>query len=897
MMRRFKLVIIFSLLLTLPIVIPYSLIVKNSLLRNIEMDKFSVSGRNKVDIYNIAVSEYMDMKSTILYYLGFSIKTDANILISKEKSNALLENLPTSAFIDKESLLIHKGKLYKGKARLRGDNFYHWNFPQASWRFKLSKNNLIDGVRKFNFIIPKSNVLVVNHYAYLLAEKMGILSPKSEMLTLGINGIYNGMKLQVEQIDENFLRNNKRMPSDIYKGDLAGSKRILGVKANIFTMASIWDKSSYNNHYQKNNYYPLSRLFKELKNDQYSLYDLNEFSKFSNYIDMTGSRHHDYYHNWVLSYDNYLERFSPIVWDTGEWRAESRSSLITAPLLSSLYKNYDFIKLKYHNFRSFSVESRDEFFKNAVFDKNRIKSKIGITNVGSFNLFRDYMKTDIVLTKLDEFFEFIKNKVIKIEDEFLGTVEINDYSYVAEDGAIRLSVKGKKLINAISIESLNRINVKNVSISYLLNGKYIDKKVSFMQNNNVVSIPIELLSNVNISLKEGEEIVEYNEATYDVKIKGLNKENIKEVKLNFLSLEKQSVHVEAVDFISEKSFNNVHNVVSNYVDSTPMTWAGEKTFTGFNLITNNVIIKPGTNIIFEEGATLKVLGKVTAIGTKDNPITFEAKDKTKPWGAFALKDSKANDSIFKHCIFRDGSGDKGDLHEYTAMFSVHNVQNLLVEDCEFYDSHKTDDMVHLVYSDAVFKNTKFIRSLSDALDVDISNVVVDNCEFVESGNDSIDLMTSNAIVINSKFIKSADKAISIGEGSNLLAIRNMIKNSEIGMQSKDTSKAYIYDTTFIGNKKAVDAYHKNWRYSEGGTITLDNTVFENNIINATVGKKSKVIINNSTIDTPDNFDVKSIEKGKIVLSHGGTIIPDFDLDFFKEVSASVYDEVVSVSHE
>jgi hypothetical protein len=276
-----------------------------------------------------------------------------------------------------------------------------------------------------------------------------------------------------------------------------------------------------------------------------------------------------------------------------------------------------------------------------------------------------------------------------------------------------------------------------------------------------------------------------------------------------------------------------------------------------------------------------VLGKVTAIGTKEKPIIFEAKDATKPWGAFALKDSNANNSIFKYCIFKDGSGDKGDLYEYTAMFSVHNVKNLLVEDCEFYDSRKTDDMVHVIYSDATFKNTNFFRSLSDAIDVDISNVVVDNCEFVDSGNDSIDLMTSNAIVTNSKFIRSADKGISIGERSNLLAINNVIKNSEIGMQSKDMSKAYIYDTSFIGNKKAVDAYHKNWQYSEGGTIILDNTIFKDNIVNATVGKKSKVIINNSTIDTPDNFDARSIKKGKIVLSHENRIAPDIDLDFFK----------------
>jgi len=264
----------------------------------------------------------------------------------------------------------------------------------------------------------------------------------------------------------------------------------------------------------------------------------------------------------------------------------------------------------------------------------------------------------------------------------------------------------------------------------------------------------------------------------------------------------------------------------------------------------------------------------------------------KPWNALVLKDSGANGSVFKYCTFQDGSGVKSDLYEYTAMLSIHNVKDLLVDKCEFTNNHKTDDMVHVIYSDVVFRNTKFVRSLSDALDVDISNVIVDRCEFLDSGNDSIDLMTSNAIVTNTTFLNSKDKGISIGEGSNLLAINNVIKNNEIGMQSKDTSKAYIYDTSFIGNKKAVDAYHKNWRYSEGGEITLDNSLFENNIVNATVGKKSKVIINNSTIDTPDNFDAKSIKKGKIVLSHEKMITPDFNLDFFGNASALMHEKGV-----
>jgi hypothetical protein len=143
-------------------------------------------------------------------------------------------------------------------------------------------------------------------------------------------------------------------------------------------------------------------------------------------------------------------------------------------------------------------------------------------------------------------------------------------------------------------------------------------------------------------------------------------------------------------------------------------------------------------------------------------------------------------------------------------------------------------------------------------------------------------MTTNAVVINTKFYNSKDKGISIGEGSNVLAVNNYIKNSEIGMQSKDTSKAYIYNTSFVGNKKAVDAYHKNWRYSEGGTITLEHCIFKENILNATVGKKSKVVINSSDIDTPDKFDEKSLRKKKIIISNDDFIMYDLKEPLFKD---------------
>jgi len=877
-MNKFKKIVVFSLIITLPITVFSYILVTKTLELKIDSYKYQFFDVHPLKIRTILMVEYLDLRNKILYFSALSSKNDANIFLKTTYEKELRNNLPTSAFDDKKGFLFKNGKVFKGKTRFRGDTFYHWYYPQASWRFKLSKNNLIDGVRKLNFIAPKTSFLVNNHLSYILAKEIKLLAPESSIITVGINGIYNGPKMQVEQIDENFLRRNKKMPNDIYKGDNIASSRIIGVDSDIFNTASIWDKASYNNHYKKDNKFPLKRLLLDITENKYDLYNFEEFVSFAMYLDLTGSDHHDVIHNWILYYDNYKEEFSPIIWDSMGFlnlnEKHKYYNIISSPLLSSLYKNYDFNKLKYHKLKEFSLNNKENFVKKMNLEITNVKKILDKANTEADNAGRGYIEPEKLKIMLDNFSLSIKNRILEYEDMFLGKAISNDYRYSKSNNVLRVSVNGNKLINKLNIKLSKEVNVDEVYISYVLNNKTNRNKVLFSAKDDTISIPIELLSNIKIVDDEDKkglvyaqaENIEYSEATYDFELIGLDMDSISQVSLEFFNNDNQIISINKVPNIKQRSFNGVNSVIKSFIKNDPIIWSGKKSFSGFNIIKENIIIEPGTEVIFDTNATLKVLGKITAIGTKNNPITFKAKNNTKPWNTFALKDAKANGSIFKHVVFKDGSGDKGNLHEYTAMLSIHNVKDFIVEDCEFYDSHRTDDMVHVIYSNGKFKNTKFVRSLSDALDVDISNVIIDNCEFIDSGNDAIDLMTTNAIVTNTRFTNSADKGISIGEGSNLLAVNNHIQGSEIGMQSKDTSKAYIYNTSFMGNKKAVDAYHKNWRYSEGGTIILEHCVFDKNILNATVGKKSKVIINSSYIDTPNKFDTKSLRKKKIIIS-------------------------------
>jgi len=886
-----KKIIRFSLLITFPISVVFILWLYGTLSFFSQLNKIESAsymfGENK-NLYITGEREFMQLKRKFTSLSENRLNRDINIYTKNSNLNALNSNLPESGFEYKKAFLLTDKKIFQGKIKYRGSNLYHWIMPHKSWRFKAKKNHLYKNVRKWDFIIWKDEGLPLNHLGYMLARSMGILAPYSESITLNINNKDNGVKMMVEQIDEGFLRNNRRVPGDIYKISNAGVTRIQGVDIDIFTTPSVWKKISINNHYRKDNSLPLQRFFTQIQKKDNKLMDKESFVDYMVFIDLIGTFHVDFQQNWILFYDNYLERFYPIAWDIGPWlEPYLKRKVINVNnnrIFSSFYNDYELFISKYYGMYEFFNNKEKKFLLRLNSELEKAKEKID--QVGyTYTFDGKYKSSKETDSSINELKNRVKSRFSFVKEKFLGESNLSDYRYSIENNSIRVSISGNKLIYKIDINMNSPIEVEEVYLSYNTAKKKINRKILFEldDNNKSLKLDVDLLARVEekpIAYEEAE--IVFEEATYDILIPEVDLKNIEFVSFSSLSYRDNQFKIKRVSHIERRLFTNQKNIVKDVTIGRAEQWRGIKRIKGFNLITHDLKIEAGTKIILDANATLKVLGRVTAIGTEDKPILFEAKDKSTPWSTFVLKDSKANGSLFKHCIFKEGSGNKGELYEYTGLLSIHNVKDFLIEDCTFSNSHRTDDMVHVIYSTGKFKNTKFIHALSDALDVDISNVLIDNCEFIDSGNDAIDLMTSNAIVINSKFANSKDKAISIGEGSKILAVNNLIKGSSIGMQSKDSSKAYVYNSTFVDNNQSVDAYHKNWRYSKGGTITLEKCLFERNNFNATVGKKSKVIINNSEIDSPKNFNSKSIKKGKIIICNRDFIQYDFKEPFFRD---------------
>jgi len=242
-----------------------------------------------------------------------------------------------------------------------------------------------------------------------------------------------------------------------------------------------------------------------------------------------------------------------------------------------------------------------------------------------------------------------------------------------------------------------------------------------------------------------------------------------------------------------------------------------------------VIIQPNTTFIMYPEISIYFYGKVTAIGTKEKPIKFIAKDKTNPWGLVAVQGEATTGSKFHYCYFENGSTDIRNLIHYTSQFNIHDMSYFEVKNCFIGKNHRGDDAMHIAYAKGIVDHCTFDGARSDALDIDISVVTITNNLFKNSQNDALDIMTTTMNASNNIFINTGDKGISVGEWSTATISDSTFIKTYIGLEIKDKSKVKASNLKFIDTKKLpIHLYNKNKRYDTGGFLEATNIKFIGN---------------------------------------------------------------------
>jgi len=797
------------------------------------------------------------------------LKNDKNIYLpqiklyaSQSRINSLLEDLPNSIKSWKVGKIIHdsdKKNLKDIRLRLRGDNPANWLLEKKHFRIKFKKSEMNGRYRYYNYLPFEPRILISNR----LAKKSKILAPEVRPIELFLNEEKKGLYLELEHFNENFLRRNKIMPVNFYKGENYNQEIKIGLGNNLYSNSGLWSKEAYFNFYEKEYNSDLKfflRTLKQSKNDYNkfeklkTFLDENYIGRYLAYLIISQNYHVSKYHNNRIIFDTWKGQVFPVITDpdnpeTIELNFEKSSNDLT----SILNQSSEFLNLKYKYLREFIF--KDKILISEANDLNNVKSSL--INVlkndpTKINIFLDLLNENKHFKELDENIKNLKNRHKILEQELMKTPKV---VWKKNNKNFSLILDSKLPINDIELSFEN--NTPDwVFIDENYNNIFDLNEVKFFKEKNKIRLNTTLFSN-RINLTNEGNLFNDNIITAATRFNLISSNNNlpSGIKVSNFFIERPILVEESQELIGSQT-NQLNKVLFN---SSKVNKKNLNILSGTIIVDNQiefsdpVIIKPGTTFLLNKNSNIIFKNKVEAAGTKDNKITFKANTKD-PWGTVALIGKDTSGSTFNFINFSDGSGNFSEQFTFTSMFSVHNTSNIKLKNIELQNNHFFDDMMHIIYSsDIIMNNFIFRNAFGDAIDIDVSeNVKIFNSNFYNSKNDGIDLMESKVVISNVNISNSKDKAISIGESSNAKLSNSKLENNEMAIAVKDNSKVLINNVIFQNNKNQINAYKKNLQYGSGGTAEVFGSNF--------MAKSNNFLSQNSSILISESNIIGSINK-------------------------------------
>ena len=131
----------------------------------------------------------------------------------------------------------------------------------------------------------------------------------------------------------------------------------------------------------------------------------------------------------------------------------------------------------------------------------------------------------------------------------------------------------------------------------------------------------------------------------------------------------------------------------------------------------------------------------------------------------------------------------------------------------------------------------------DGLDVDFSELEISQANIIESKNDCLDLSFGKYKLGKINLSNCGDKGLSVGEKSFVQLDNIKIKNSKIGVASKDSSITLLNNALLENLSTCLTAYNKKQEFY-GGFLKVKNASCKNYNEKKYVDNYSKIVIEN-----------------------------------------------------
>ena len=229
--------------------------------------------------------------------------------MNEQSQQKLLSNTPNSTkqWV-KGSMLNSDGILQEIQIRYRGDNPQNWLLEKKNLRIKTRKKEMHDRKRYYEYTGFDLELFPINN----IANRMGVLTNNSKLIELYVNGQSNGVFMQDERFDENFLRRNRIMPVNLYKGENHNIEKRIGLDENLYNNPGLWVKTAIFNQKSLNDKSDLKRFLSilqsaEVKEEDFEklleYLDLKTWARYASFLILSKSYQADHLHNVRIAID------------------------------------------------------------------------------------------------------------------------------------------------------------------------------------------------------------------------------------------------------------------------------------------------------------------------------------------------------------------------------------------------------------------------------------------------------------------------------------------------------------------------------------------------------------------------------------------------------------------
>lgn len=638
------------------------------------------------------------------------------------------------------------GKSYKVDARFRGDSINHWAFPNKSWRIRFRKDKHYDNMRYMNLAVPRVDFQLSNWLGYELGRLMGgSLVPHAEMVHFRLNRKFDGVRLLLEQPDQDFLRRRNLEQGKIYIGDIDSSQIYGGVpRKRIYKDATGWELRTPSVETEPNEMAELVRLIAEEHNPYKFFYQMNDLvdmealTKYKALLEIVGSVHVDDTHNGKFYFNPVNGKFIPIVWDTVAylWKNTKPIDHGTNRLFRVMLSNPGFREEKdRHLWNSINGQLSSNAIKRLVLQK--ADDMRG--DVYAFALKLHAKDSGIKHLTNDEWEESVQN-LYRTVDERHGYIKDHLSKTDVAYSISRSDTDEKKNLVGIQVRSASGISLDHITLQ-------LDPPVAGVEVNLerrgiediILPVNAELASLKGVSNDQGK-------VTFRVRDKLFSKRRYEPRKgaeivpatyVYELTTEKpvafaSGVKVQAFNSISAEPYSIYHdpnmevpqehrkNIVwwdpDKFATRTIRKFSGEVEVKE-DLILNqyeDLEIDPGTVITMAPGASILLLGgNLRMNGKTDEPIRIRGVEGAAPWGTIAVQGGEAQ---LRNVTISGGSEDRLGFVRYGGAFSVHNGK------AGIYRSHFEGNYVSAKNADVAIRNSDFASIFDRMVFSSTSNV-------------------------------------------------------------------------------------------------------------------------------------------------------------------------------